>query len=191
MRHADPKLHTDLPHSGQSLTSNGRYLFVHTGSAIYKISTGFGGSVRGRVDGRLEHASDAGAADVPWLGCVDDLLFVRARGDTPGVFMALNADTLEVVGAVTQDEGDSTVGDLPYCLFTRHAGELGVLEDTENGWRARIFAIAADSTGRKLITKETLLLSPAAQRIAACGAKSWHAPEGRKTVRTRGGGNGF
>jgi hypothetical protein len=163
------------------MASNGRFLYVHTGTGIFKIGTGYGGSRRGKVDCHLKHSSDD-ATDIPWIGCVGGFLLVRSKADTPGVFMALRDDTLEVHGAIVQEESDSRVGELPYSLFTHGTDTLGVLEDTANGWRLRMLAFDARPGVNRLKTARTLLMTPSAQRVAACGAGSWQSRRDRKKV---------
>lgn len=179
--HADADLHPGLNKCGRSLASNGKFLYVATGAHIFKIGTGFAGSVRARVYASLAYGSSPQGSDpsaeAPWLGCIEDFLLLRSRSDTPGVFMAFDMETLDVRGALSQSETDSLVGSLPYALFTRSANTLGVVEQSAAGWRVRVLGLTGEGLERRLKTKETIMISPSSQHVTVAGAGTWAQPD--------------
>ena len=112
------------------ITSDGTFLYIFAHKLLFKLGTGYNGSVRGAllVSRRMETEPN----ERVWIGMVGGRLLYRSSADSHGVFMELSTDSLEPTGPLVQGEADSLVGAFPYILFTAK-DELGVVEATKEG----------------------------------------------------------
>ncbi|EGD72098.1 hypothetical protein PTSG_11546 [Salpingoeca rosetta] len=160
----------------KALAVGADHVIFLSGSSITKLGSGFNGTSPGFFMGSMDLDPSSGGS---WLGYVSGRLLYRSETDASGVFLLIDSTTLQPTGVIAQvSDSASLIGDLPYCLFTSPSGDLGVVEDTPNGWRYRILTIGTVNGQPSLTDKETRMLSTAKVHVRLDGAADWSVDDG-------------
>ena len=88
-----------------AVASDGAHLYVHTKEMLFKVGAGHGTSIFGAIVSAAPMPAPHGAGGVPahaslWMGVAGPCLLRRWSTDTPGTFVVIDAETLDVVSEV-------------------------------------------------------------------------------------------
>ena len=94
-----------------SLTSDGSYLYMQSSQGLYKVGSGYGGTVKGHI-----YNSNADFYDKPgWLGYAHGALYFKIGNE----FNKINSEDLTYMKTLTSSED----GEQPNVLFTGKRNE--------------------------------------------------------------------
>lgn len=84
---------------GDSLATDGTYLYIHNSNGLCKVGTGLEGTIQGRT---YLSQTDFFPSERGWLCCVANRLYFRSPAIAPATLLVLDVDSLELVGEVWQ-----------------------------------------------------------------------------------------
>eukprot|EP00048_Salpingoeca_helianthica_P002652 m.59241 g.59241 ORF g.59241 m.59241 type:complete len:2451 (-) comp12224_c2_seq1:694-8046(-) len=117
-----------------AIACDGRHVYVHTGTHLIKIGTGYGGTVRGRVLNLVNAPVHEASVTLLWH---KTCLLLRYGDEDPGHFTAIDPNSLGPTGPV---RCDTPLGSFPHSIFATDAS-VGALEAGPNGWAVRRFVL--------------------------------------------------
>lgn len=85
--------------AAQSMASDGHFLYLHTSHGLYKVGTGFSGTIRGHV-----YKQKADLYPDGWIGFASNTLFFKASGSQQLEVVIIHRDTLERVKTISSSE---------------------------------------------------------------------------------------
>ena len=94
-----------------SLASDGHYLYLHTSAGLYKVGSGFSGTMKGHV---YKHKSDFFPDKAGWLGFAGSCLYFKTGDQARFELLVVDRDTLETQKTV----GFSERFPAPHLLLT-------------------------------------------------------------------------
>ncbi len=109
---------TAPPNKVYSMASDGTYIFLHTSSGLFKVGSGYGGTVKGRIyRHRPEFESGRG-----WIGFVRDSLLFRPyscgeEAEKPK-FEVFQVDRNDLLVTNVLTASDCTFANFPHVLFS-------------------------------------------------------------------------
>ena len=84
-----------------SMASDGHYLYLHTNLGLFKVGSGFSGTVRGHV---YKHKPDMFIGSEGWIGFSSNTLFYKSNNLQNIEIIVLNKETLEKIKTVSSSE---------------------------------------------------------------------------------------
>ena len=94
-----------------SMASDGHYLYLHTSSGLYKVGSGFSGTMKGHV---YKHKNDFFQDQPGWLGIAGRTLYYKSNETQRLELVMVDQDTLEPIKVVTTLERFP----VPYLMLT-------------------------------------------------------------------------
>uniref|UniRef100_A0A0K2UH48 RCR-type E3 ubiquitin transferase n=1 Tax=Lepeophtheirus salmonis TaxID=72036 RepID=A0A0K2UH48_LEPSM len=114
--------HEDFP-DVKRVTSDGLYLYAFTDSGLFKIGSGYSGTIKGHIYKRKSiHLS---TKTVRWIGFADDAIFIEVKGEKRLELLRLNKDTFLTEKTYPQPN-ILMENKQPYVLFC-DGSSLGIL----------------------------------------------------------------
>ncbi|XP_073976386.1 MYC binding protein highwire isoform X3 [Rhodnius prolixus] len=112
----------------KSLASDGSYLYIHSNRGLFKMGSGYGGTIKAHI---YAHKPDFFPNKTGWLGLAQDKLYFRLKrsGTDKGELMVVDRETLDVkeIGRI----------DIPGVMFS-DGESLGIVTPTkEDGFVVR------------------------------------------------------
>ncbi|XP_031781072.1 E3 ubiquitin-protein ligase MYCBP2 isoform X6 [Nasonia vitripennis] len=89
--------------NGRSFVSDGKYLYLHTNSGLFKIGNGHGGTIWGHV---YAHKPDFYPSETGWIGYANSSLYFKCAPKKQCELMILDADTLTIRGIAVLEGKD-------------------------------------------------------------------------------------
>ena len=111
-----------------SLASDGGFIYMQTNQGLYKIGSGYAGTIKGNI---YRHKADFEQAP-GWLGCVKESIYFKQKDQTNSKMEVclVDRETLEVKDVLVMKDHQSLTSS-PYLMFS-DGSSLGVVTVTNN-----------------------------------------------------------
>ncbi|XP_063236464.1 E3 ubiquitin-protein ligase MYCBP2 isoform X2 [Bacillus rossius redtenbacheri] len=157
----------------RSLASDGQYVYLFVSRGLYKIGSGYGGTIKGHV---YLHKPDFYIDDKGWLGFANKTLFFKPISKKGSELLSVDRESFKVTEVVNVDGKDSGTS----VMFS-DSESLGMITSAkDDGFAVRMLNMGA----RPMACVAELALKLARKCISVFGTCSFDEEPAARTLRT-------
>ena len=145
-----------------SMASDGHHLYLHTSAGLYKVGSGFSGTMRGHV---YRHRPDFYPLQPGWLGFAGSCLYYKPSEEKRFELVVVDRESLEQVRVVSSMERFPT----PHLLLT-DGEQVGLVTAARDGDAFTIKFLSSASTTGPLVSAGELPIKLARKCVELVGA---------------------
>ena len=145
-----------------SMASDGHHLYLHTSAGLYKVGSGFSGTMRGHV---YRHRPDFFPLQPGWLGVAGSALYYKATDEKRFELVVVDRDSLEQVAVVSSLDRFPT----PHLLLT-DGEQVGLVTAARDGDAFTIKFLSSPSPGAAMVSSGELPIKLARKCVELSGA---------------------
>ena len=145
-----------------SMASDGHHLYLHTSQGLYKVGSGFSGTMRGHV---YRHRPDFFPLVPGWLGVAGNCLYYKATEEKRFELVVVDRESLEQVRVVSCLDRFPT----PHLLLT-DGEQVGLVTAARDGDAFTIKFLSAPTQGGPLVSTGELPIKLARKCVELSGS---------------------
>ena len=144
-----------------SMASDGHHLYLHTSAGLYKVGSGFSGTMRGHV---YRHRPDFFPLQPGWLGVAGNALYYKATDEKRFELVVVDRESLEQVAVVSSLDRFPT----PHLLLT-DGEQVGLVTAARDGDAFTIKFLSSPSPGAAMVSSGELPIKLARKCVELSG----------------------